>query len=119
LPSDERQHSLGQVAGRKRHVLADAEHVEAIDEVVVRRVGAGVVDRALVIRTRQGIERPAFRHCWPVAAGPLSVPLHLPRSKLARCPLASTVQTTLLLSTSIPRGAKPVTFAFGVFHGTS
>jgi hypothetical protein len=43
----------------------------------------------------------------------------LRRSKLASCPLESTVHTTSLLSTSMPRGAKPWAEAFGLFHGTS
>src|SRR2546428_13788520 len=55
------QQSLGQVAGRQRHVLACAKRVEAIDEVIVRRIGAAVLHRSLVVRTREWIERPAFR----------------------------------------------------------
>src|SRR5439155_25636794 len=45
--------------------------------------------------------------CCPVALGPLSGPLHLRRSKLARWPLASAVQYTPLRSTSPPRGEYP------------
>ena len=41
------------------------------------------------------------------------------RSKLASWPLDSTVQTTPLLSTSMPRGAKPEPDAFGLLNGTS
>jgi hypothetical protein len=43
----------------------------------------------------------------------------LRRSKLASCPLDSVVQTTLLLSTSMPRGAKPDPDAFESWSGTS
>ena len=42
-----------------------------------------------------------------MAFGPLSGPLHLRRSKLARWPLASAAQYTPLRSTSPPRGEKP------------
>ena len=38
------------------------------------------------------------------ASGPLSGPLHLRRSKLAMCPLASGVQTTPSVVMSMPRG---------------
>src|SRR5207253_587558 len=51
-------------------------------------------------------------HCCPVAAGPFSGPLHLRRSKLAKWPLASTVQTTPLRSTSRPRGENPCASRF-------
>src|SRR5207249_7124054 len=57
--------------------------------------------------------------CCPVAVGPLSGPLHLRRSKLAKCPLARTVQTTPLRSMSSPRGENPCTSAFGLFQGSS
>ena len=69
LAVHQRQHSLGQIAGRKRHVLADTQHVEPIDEVIVRRVGAAVLHRSLVIRTRERIERPAFRAVLPSRGG--------------------------------------------------
>ena len=36
----QREESFRFIAGRKWYVLADAEHVKPIDEVVVRRVGA-------------------------------------------------------------------------------
>ena len=42
-----------------------------------------------------------------MAFGPLSGPLHLRRSKLPRCPLASDTQTTPLPSMSAPRAPKP------------
>ena len=45
--------------------------------------------------------------CCPVAFGPLSGPLHLRRSKLAMCPLASGSQATPLRSISNPRGEYP------------
>src|SRR5262245_7986500 len=44
-------------------------------------------------------------HCWPVAFGPFSGPLHLRRSKLARWPLlANETQMMPLRSASMPFG---------------
>ena len=60
LAIHEREHSLGEVSGRQRHVLADTQQIEPIDEVVVSRFGATGVRRALVVRPRERIERPAF-----------------------------------------------------------
>src|SRR5207249_10232592 len=57
--------------------------------------------------------------CCPVAVGPLSGPLHLRRSKLARCPLARAAHITPSRSTSAPRGEKPWTGAFGLLKGGS
>src|SRR5687768_158611 len=58
--------------------------------------------------------------CCPVAVGPLKGPLHLRRSKLARCPLpASAVQTTPFRSMSMPRGVYPLTGDFGLLNGGS
>src|SRR3989475_7219816 len=61
LAVHQHQQSLGQIAGRQRHGLACSQRVEAIDEVIVRRIGAAVLHRSLVVRTREWIERPAFR----------------------------------------------------------
>src|SRR5205807_112801 len=43
------------------YILADAEHIEPIDEIVVRRVGAAIFHCSLVIRSRKLIQAPAFR----------------------------------------------------------
>src|SRR5687768_2080243 len=51
--------------------------------------------------------------------GPFSGPLHLRRSKLAMCPLASAAQYTPFRSTSPPRGEKPALGTAGLFHGIS
>ena len=56
----EREHSLGQVSGCQRHVLPDTQEIEPVGEVVVSRFGAAGVRCALVVRTRERIERPAF-----------------------------------------------------------
>src|SRR3954453_7276106 len=50
----------------------------------------------------------------PLAYGQFSGPLPLRRSKLAKCPLASTVHTTPLVSMSSPRGENP--FATGTSY---
>ena len=52
-------------------------------------------------------------------AGPLSGDLQRLISRLASWPLDNTVQTTPLLSTSMPRGAKPDCDVFGLLNGTS
>ena len=57
-PVDEREQRLGLVAGCQRDIFAETQHVEPIDEVVVGRVGARLIDGALEVRTRQRIERP-------------------------------------------------------------
>ena len=61
LAVDERDQPFGFVAGRHRDILSDAEHVEAIYEVVVRRVGTGSIDGILKVRAGKSVERPTFR----------------------------------------------------------
>src|SRR5262249_49156535 len=119
LAVHEREERFRFVAGRERNILAEAEQVEAIYEVVVRGVSAGRIAGALEVRTRQCVERPTLGTLLGRRGWPIQLPLHLLRSKLASWPLESTVQTTPLLSTSIPRGAKPCAGALGLFHGTS
>ena len=63
------------------------------------------------LRQRLGYSVQPSGQCCPVAFGPLSGPLHLRRSKLARWPLASAAQNTPLRSMSPPRGEKPGFFA--------
>src|SRR5262249_41791223 len=52
---DERQQPFRKIARRDGDLLADAEQVEPIDEVVVDGVGAAAVDRAFVVRPGQRI----------------------------------------------------------------
>ena len=63
------QQSLRQIAGRNRRILAGAKRVEAINKVVIRRVGAAVLHRSFVVRTREWIERPALRAVLPRRGG--------------------------------------------------
>src|SRR5258706_7144300 len=62
---------------------------------------------------------PSGQALLVAAAGPLSGPLHSRRSKLAKCPLASTAQSTPSVVRSAPRGEKPESGFFGSFQGIS
>src|SRR6202030_4207699 len=57
--------SFGQITGRNRRVLAGSERVKNVDKVVIRRIGAAVFHRSLIVRTRERIERPAFGAVLP------------------------------------------------------
>src|SRR5262249_34834342 len=58
---DQREQRLIGVAGRDRNVLAEPRRVELVDPGVIARLGRTGVCHVLQLRTRERIERPAFR----------------------------------------------------------
>src|SRR5438270_868949 len=60
LAVDHRHQRLAAVRLRDRHVLTEAEGVEAVDPQVVRMVRAALLVHALELRPGHAIERPAF-----------------------------------------------------------
>src|SRR5262249_30366441 len=71
LTVDECEQSFGFIAGRQRNVFPDAKHVEPIDKVVVRRIGAGRVGGSLEVRAGECVEGPPFRAMLTGSAGSL------------------------------------------------
>src|SRR5687768_15358714 len=76
LTSLEGDHAAIEIAGRDRHVLAEAEHVVLIDPGVVAGLGAVVAD-ALKAWSRILVERPAFRTVVAGRLRPVQRPLAL------------------------------------------
>src|SRR5215475_2791571 len=71
LTVNQRKQSFGFISRCHWNILTDAEHVEAVDEVVISRVRARRVHSAFVIGARQRIESPAFRTVFAGCAWPI------------------------------------------------
>ena len=72
----EGEQRVGSRAGGDRHVRTQAERVELVDPVVVVEVGAAVGGDALHLRSRRGVEGPAFGAV--LAGGVRTVPHRAP-----------------------------------------
>src|SRR6266446_9354558 len=60
LAIHQRQESLRLVSCSQRNILAHAEHVEPVHEIVVGRVGAAIVNGPFVVRAWEVVQSPAF-----------------------------------------------------------